>query len=49
MARKYDNDYKVQAVLLAKKIGAKKAAVELGIHEGTLYDWVKASKKGGIS
>lgn len=49
MARQYDKEYKVQAVLLAKKIGAKRAAAELSIPEGTLYDWVKASKNGRIS
>ena len=31
MARKYDHEYKVQAVKLAKEIGGAKAAKELGI------------------
>ena len=31
MARKYDQEYKVQAVKLAKEIGGTKAAKELGI------------------
>lgn len=44
--RKYDNEYKVQAVKLAQEIGGSKAARELGIPEGTLYAWVKASKTG---
>ena len=35
MARKYDHEYKVQAVKLAKEIGGTKAAKELGIPEGT--------------
>ena len=30
MARKYDHEYKVQAVKLAKEIGGAKAAKELG-------------------
>ena len=36
MARKYDHEYKVQAVKLAKEIGGAKAAKELGIPEGTI-------------
>ena len=35
--RKYDKEYKVQAVKLAKEIGAGKAAKELGIPVDTLY------------
>ena len=31
MARKYDHEYKVQAVKLAKEIGGAKAAKELGM------------------
>lgn len=33
--RKYDQEYKIQAVKLAKEIGGAKAAKELGIPEGT--------------
>lgn len=33
MARKYDYEYKVQALKLAKEIGGAKAAKELGIPE----------------
>ena len=44
MARQYDKEYKVQAVLLARKIGNSNAAKELGSPEGTLYSWIKASK-----
>ena len=33
MARKYDHEYKVQAVKLAKEIGGAKAAKELGIQK----------------
>ena len=42
MARKYDQEYKVQAVKLAKEIGGTKAAKELGIPEGTIHTWLKA-------
>ena len=33
VARKYDHEYKVQAVKLAKEIGGAEAAKELGIPE----------------
>ena len=35
--RKYDQEYKIQAVKLAKEIGGAKAAKELGIPESTVY------------
>ena len=38
--RKYDHEYKVQAVKLAKEIGGAKAAKELGIPEGTIHQTV---------
>ena len=41
MARKYDHEYKVQAVKLAKEIGGAKAAKELGIPKGTIHTWLK--------
>lgn len=34
--KKYDKEYKVQAIKLAKEIGAVKAAAELGIAVNTL-------------
>ena len=40
--RKYDQEYKIQAVKLAKEIGGAKAAKELGIPEGTIHTWLKA-------
>ena len=46
MARKYDHEYKVQAVKLAKEIGGAKAAKELGIPEGTIHTWLKAVRAG---
>ncbi len=40
MARKYDYEYKVQAVKLAKEIDGAKAAKELGIPDGTMHTWL---------
>ena len=48
MARKYDHEYKVQAVKLAKEIGGAKAAKELGIPEGTIHTWLKAVRAGKL-
>ena len=48
MARKYDHEYKVQAVKLAKEIGGAKAAKELGIPEGTIHTWLKAVRTGQL-
>ena len=44
--RKYDHEYKVQAVNLAKEIGGEKAAKELGIPEGTIHTWLKNEMMG---
>lgn len=46
--RKYNTEYKVQAVKLSNEIGSSKAAVELGIPVDTLYGWVKAAKEGRL-
>ena len=46
--RKYDIEYKVQAVKLSREIGASKAAAELGIPVDTLYGWVSAAKEGRL-
>ena len=46
--RKYDMEYKIQAVKLAKEIGGAKAAAELGIPENTLYAWMKATREGRL-
>ena len=35
--RKYDMEYKIQAVKLAKELGGAKAASELGIPENTIF------------
>ena len=48
MARKYDHEYKEQAVKLAQEIGGAKAAKELGIPEGTIYTWLKAVRGGKL-
>ena len=42
-------EYKVNAVKLAEKIGAKKAADELDIPDNTLYGWVRAAKLGHLN
>ena len=46
--RKYEKEYKVQAVKLAKEIGAEKAAKELGIPVDTLYGWQNAVRDGQL-
>ncbi len=46
--RKYEKEYKIQAVKLAKEIGAGKAAKELGIPVDTLYGWQKAVREGRL-
>ena len=46
--RKYEKEYKVQALKLAKEIGAGKAAKELGIPVDTLYGWQKAVREGRL-
>ena len=43
--RKYEKEYKVQAVKLAKEIGAGKAAQELGIPADTPYGCQKAVRE----
>ena len=46
--RKYDHEYKVQAVKLAREIGGAKAAKELGVPEGTIHTWLKVTRSGGM-
>lgn len=46
--RKYDHEYKVQAVKLAKEIGGAKAAKELGIPKGTIHTWMSAARTGNL-
>ena len=46
--KQYENEYKVQAVKLAKKIGAAKATNELQIPVNTLYGWIRKVKIGSL-
>ena len=46
--RQYDQEYKIQAVKLAKEIGQAKAARELGIPKNTLYTWIRANRLGNL-
>ncbi len=46
--KKYDREYKMQAVKLSKEIGGAKAAAELGIPVDTLYGWQKAVREGRL-
>ncbi len=47
--RKYDMEYKIQAVKLAKELGGAKAAAELGIPENTMCAWTKAAREGRLA
>ena len=42
--RQYNEEFKKQAILLAKEIGNAAAATELGIPKGTLGTWVNKAK-----
>ena len=42
--REYDEEYKEQAVRLAKNLGSAKAAEELQIPVNTLYGWIQKVK-----
>ena len=46
--KQYENEYKVQAVKLAKKMGAVKAANKLQIPVNTLYGWIRKVKIGSL-
>ncbi len=46
--KKYDREYKIQAVKLSKEIGGAKAAAELGIPADTLYGWQRAVREGRL-
>jgi len=47
--RRYTNDYKVEAIKLARQMkDNKKVATELGIPESTLSTWVKKAERGDI-
>ena len=46
--KQYDEEFKKQAILLAKEIGNTAAANELGILKGTIGTWVKKARSGEI-
>lgn len=46
--RKYDKEFKIQALKLAKEVGPKQAATELGMPESTLSGWTYRARKGEI-
>ena len=46
--RQYDEKFKLEAIKLAKEIGTKKAAEELGIPKNTLGGWISKVRKGEI-
>ena len=48
VAKQYDEEFKKQAIKLAKEIGNKAAADELGIPKGTLGTWLHKAKQGEI-
>lgn len=47
-ARNYDNEFKVQAVKLARETSCKQAAGELGVPYNTLSGWLRKVKNGEI-
>ncbi|MCD7958748.1 MAG: transposase, partial [Ruminococcus sp.] len=46
--KKHDEEFKKQAIKLAKEIGNKVAANELGIPKGTLETWLRRARNGEI-
>lgn len=46
--KRYDMEFKKQAVKLAKEIGGKKAAKELNMSPDTLYGWMRKERNGSI-
>ena len=44
--KRYDKDYKVQAVKLINEVGMTKAVKELGVSASTMRGWVNAAKQG---
>ena len=45
--RTYTKEFKEEAVRLAKQLGARQAASDLGINDTMLRDWVRASATEG--
>ena len=48
MVKEYTMEYKKEAIKLAKEVGTKQAAMELGVPKGTLYGWLKKESIGDI-
>ncbi len=48
IVKQYDEEFKKQSVKLAKEIGNKAAANELGIPKGTLGTWLRKARSGDI-
>ncbi len=48
IGKQYDEEFKKQAIKLAKEIGIKAAADELCIPKGTLGTWVQKARIGEI-
>ena len=46
--KKYDNEYKIQAMRLTQEIGPVKAGTEFGIPVNTIYGWQKAVREGRL-
>ena len=46
--KQYDEEFKKQAIKLAKEVGNKAAADELGIPKGTIGTWMKKARSGEI-
>ena len=46
--KQYDEEFKKQAIKLAKEVGNKAAADELGIPKGTIGTWLKKARSGEI-
>lgn len=47
--KNYDEEYKAQAVKLAREKGGRKAAEELGISSKTLYGWMSKANNGELT
>lgn len=47
--RRYDKEYKVQAVKLINEIGMTKVSKELGVPPSTMRSWVIAERQGQLN
>lgn len=46
--KRYDNDYKIQAVKLAMEIGQTQAVKELGLSKSAITTWVRNARTGKL-